>query len=109
MGEGPWRRGETIPLRHVQEGAVWFAEAATVVEDRPDRRWAWKDEDHFAHLQRFGWITPDSAAELRAEGERMTARIEARDPPFDDEWLTFRPDPAWPIPELPADWPAVPA
>ncbi len=191
-----WRPGEVIPIRHVQDGVVRFAEAVTVVEDRPerlvvfapvgcamqwstidwatgefrgpdplrrhttdalkiiepdaqhttslffaegmgplicwyvdleeptrraggglvtfdrsldivvapDRRWRWKDEDHFAHIQRFGWITPKRAGELWAEGERVVKRIEAGEAPFDSEWLDWRPDPAWPIPELPDDW-----
>lgn len=192
--------GDVIPIRHVQNGKVWFAEAAIVVEDRPERlvafvpvgtemrwgrvdwdtgvidgpfhqrrhttdvlriiesgaqhmtslfftanmarficwyvdlteplcragggivtfdrsldivvgpegRWSWKDEDHFAHIQRFGWITAERAQELREEGERIIARIEASAAPFDGTWLDWRPDPAWKPPELPVDWDVVP-
>ena len=44
--------------------------------------------------------------EIRAEGERVVAMIERWDPPFSDRWETWRPDPAWSLPELPADWAA---
>lgn len=91
------------PVRRAGGGIVTFDRSLDIVVG-PDRRWRWKDEDHFAHIQRFGWITPDYAAELRAEGERVIARIEAAESPFDGEWLDWRPDPAWPLPTLPRDW-----
>jgi hypothetical protein len=95
------------PTRRAGGGLVTFDRSLDIVAG-PDRRWRWKDEDHFAHIQRFGWITSERAAELRAEGERVIRCIEAREPPFNDEWLGWRPDPAWPIPELPVDWAAIP-
>jgi hypothetical protein len=95
------------PTRRAGGGLVTFDRSLDIVVG-PDRRWRWKDEDHFAHIQRFGWITPERAAELRAEGERVLRRIEAVEPPFDDSWLNWRPDPAWPLPELPDDWATVP-
>ena len=91
------------PVRRAGDGIVTFDRSLDIVIG-PDRRWRWKDEDHFAHIQRFGWITPAYAAELRAEGERVIARVEAGQSPFDSEWLDWRPDPAWPLPTLPLDW-----
>ncbi len=95
------------PTRRAGGGLVTFDRSLDIVVD-PDRRWRWKDEDHFAHIQRFGWITPERAEELRAEGERVVRRIEAKEPPFGDSWLDWRPDPSWAPPELPADWARVP-
>jgi hypothetical protein len=91
------------PVRRAGGGIVTFDRSLDIVVG-PDRRWRWKDEDHFAHIQRFGWITQDYAAELRAEGERVIARVEAGASPFDTEWLEWKPDPDWPLPTLPADW-----
>lgn len=91
------------PVRQAGGGIVTFDRSLDIVVG-PDRRWRWKDEDHFAHIQRFGWITADYSAELRAEGERVIARIEAAQSPFDGEWLDWRPDPSWPLPTLPKDW-----
>lgn len=95
------------PTRRAGGGLVTFDRSLDIVVG-PDRRWRWKDEDHFAHIQRFGWITPERAAELRAEGERVVRRIEAAEAPFDDTWLDWRPDPAWTPPDLPSDWSVVP-
>jgi len=39
---------------------------------------------------------------IRAEGERVIADIEAARFPFDGTWCDFRPDPAWPTPVLPS-------
>jgi len=47
------------------------------------------------------------ADEVRREGERVIARLEARRPPFCDGWESWQPDPGWPIPELPAEWEGV--
>jgi hypothetical protein len=73
---------------------------------RPDRSWAWKDEDEFVERLAFPehyWV-PDEAA-VRAEGERVIKQIEAGDFPFDGTWTDFVPDPAWSPPaSLPAGW-----
>jgi hypothetical protein len=45
----------------------------------------------------------EQAAEIRSEGERVVADIEAARFPFDGSWLDFRPDEAWPLPTLPAE------
>ncbi|MBM2618429.1 DUF402 domain-containing protein [Actinoplanes sp. LDG1-06] len=70
---------------------------------QPDRRWAWKDEDEFAarigHPQYFD---PASAAEIRAESERLIELAEAGAHPFDGTHMDFRPDPAWDKLTLPA-------
>jgi hypothetical protein len=62
----------------------------------PDGAWRWKDEDELAVAARLGVL---DAASVRAEGERV---LEAW--PFPTGWEDFRPDPAWPVPELPEDW-----
>lgn len=68
----------------------------------PDRTWRWKDEDEADAAVAAGRITPADLGLLRAEGERMAALAEAGRFPFDGTWVDFRPDPAWPAPELPA-------
>ncbi|MEH1016791.1 DUF402 domain-containing protein [Micromonospora sp. CPCC 206060] len=73
---------------------------------RPDRSWAWKDEDEFVERLAFPdhyWV-PDPTA-VRAEGERVVKLIEAGDFPFDGTWCDFRPDPSWTPPTvLPEGW-----
>jgi hypothetical protein len=63
----------------------------------------WKDEDDFAEAQELGVFTAEQAAAVRAEGKRA---LDAR--PWPTGWEKWRPDPAWPLPELPTDWDVVP-
>jgi hypothetical protein len=67
-----------------------------------DGSWYWKDEDHLAAAVERGWISRDQATLVREEGERVLA---AR--PWPTGWEDWRPDPSWPIPELPEGWDVV--
>ncbi len=67
-----------------------------------DGAWHWKDEDDFAEMQTLGIVDEQRAAAIRAEGERVISAW-----PFPTGWEDWRPDPAWPVPELPADWDVV--
>jgi predicted RNA-binding protein associated with RNAse of E/G family len=71
----------------------------------PDRRsWAWKDEDEIERALALALVTPDDAADRRRAADRGRRRVMAAEPPFDRDWRTWRPDPGWPIPELPPGW-----
>ncbi|MFI7384378.1 DUF402 domain-containing protein [Streptomyces sp. NPDC049813] len=74
-----------------------------------DRSWRWHDEDEFAQAQAVGLMSAERAAGVRAAGRRAVAVIEAWGQPFSDGWEHWRPDPAWPVPELPTDWDRTPA
>jgi uncharacterized protein len=91
------------PCRRASEALVTWDQSLDIVAG-PDRRWRWKDEDHFQWIQDLGWISPAEARDLRTEGERVITRIERAESPFDGSWLDWRPDPAWSVPELPDDW-----
>jgi len=76
----------------------------------PDRStWAWKDEDELAEAIEGGLFTEEDAARFHYWGERAVEHILLREPPFDEDWTSWRPDPAWPVPALPAGWDLVPA
>ena len=66
---------------------------------RPDLSWSWKDEHELEAASRLGRFSPDEAAAIRAEGERVIAAW-----PFPTGWEDWRPDPSWPIPQLPEGW-----
>jgi len=70
----------------------------------PDRRWRWKDEDHLAEAVEVGLFTREQADGVRAEGERAIERIEAWEPPFSEEWESWRPDSTWPLPQIASGW-----
>jgi len=73
-----------------------------------DGAWRWLDEDELARAVELGLRTEEEARAARAAGERALRRLEAADPPARTGWEDWRPDPAWPLPELPRDWDASP-
>ena len=64
--------------------------------------WQWKDADELEEAVRLGRFAPAEAAAIRADGERVLA---AR--PWPTGWEDWRPDPAWPLPQLPPGWDVV--
>ena len=66
--------------------------------------WNWKDEDELDTAMVRGLITPPKADIIRAEGVRVINAIEMRQPPFNERWDTWRPDPRWSSPTLFDDW-----
>ncbi len=98
-----WYGNLQAPLQRTSIGFD-SADHALDVQIAPDRSWNWKDEDEFASVQQRGVISAAEAAAIRAEGERVIAAVEASHWPFNAGWEHWRPDPAWPIPELPPGW-----
>jgi len=66
--------------------------------------WRWKDEDELAEAIANGLFTVDDAAWFRHWGERGVEHILFGLPPFDMDWVSWTPDPSWPMPVLPAGW-----
>ena len=94
------------PLRRTADGF----ETMDLVFDMligPDLRWSWKDEDEFEDGIRAGWFTTEQLDDLKARGMAILEAARAGEPPFGDGWQDWKPDPTWPVPELPANW-AVP-
>lgn len=74
-----------------------------VADDRSS--WRWKDEDELAWMVEQGAYTRDRADMIRRNGEAAIARLEGREPPFDDDtWSSVVIDPAWALPSLPEGW-----
>lgn len=74
------------------------------LEVYPDRSWRWRDEDEFREAQRVGLISPGQAERVKSAGQEALAVVQAWGAPFDEGWERWRPDPSWPVPELPDDW-----
>ena len=66
--------------------------------------WRWKDEDEFGEALEKGIYSAKQALEIRAEGERALKRLLAREPPFDERWENWRPDPTWIKPKIEDGW-----
>ena len=75
------------------------------IEIAPDlSRWKWKDEDELEDAVACGILTSQEAHVIRAEGEAVIAALDAGQPPFDELWDRWRPDPGWPTPGFPEGW-----
>jgi predicted RNA-binding protein associated with RNAse of E/G family len=96
------------PLRRSAPGFDYLDQALDVVVSLDRSSWRWKDEDELAEEVRLGVFSEEEAVAFRAEGERAVRRLLDGEPPFDREWSSWRPDPAWPIPELPEGWDTAP-
>jgi predicted RNA-binding protein associated with RNAse of E/G family len=86
------------PLRRSSVGFDTFDHKLDLIVEA-DGTWRWKDEDELEEAARRGIL---DAAEIRAEGERVLAAW-----PFPTGWEEWRPDPAWPVPQLPEGWDVV--
>ena len=91
------------PLRRTHLGFD-TADYLLDVEIGPDFSCAWKDEDEWDTAWEHGLIDRDTLTQVRAEGERIIADVEARRWPFGAGLESWRPDPAWPVPGMPAGW-----
>jgi hypothetical protein len=96
-----WYVNFQVPLKRQGQRLV-MCDLELDIWVEPDRSWRWKDRDEYRDLIERGWVTADEAAAVAADAERVVARIEAGDPPFDDERADWRPDPAW---SRPPRWP----
>jgi hypothetical protein len=64
----------------------------------------WKDEDDLAEAVRRGLLTESRARAIRRAGAGAAEHVLAGRRPFDHDWTTWRPDPAWTAPVLPEGW-----
>jgi hypothetical protein len=91
------------PFRRTARGFETMDLVLDVLID-PDRSWRWKDEDELETFVEMGVLDEALADRARAEGLRVAGRAERNEPPFDEPWPDWRPDPGWATPELSAGW-----
>ena len=70
----------------------------------PDRSWRLKDADLVDQRVREGRFTAAVADRIRAEAERIGRDVEAGPCWWGDRWVSWRPEPGWVAPDLPAGW-----
>jgi Protein of unknown function (DUF402) len=68
-----------------------------------DGSWYWKDAEELDEWVARGRYTAEEVAAIRAEGERVARDLDAGRRWWSDEWLAWKPDPNWPVSELPSD------
>ena len=91
------------PLRRTEIGFDTRDHVLDVLIAADRSSWSWKDEDELAEALALGLFTEADAARFRWAGERAVEHVLLREPPFDEDWEDWRPDPAWDAlrPELP--------
>ena len=92
------------PLRRTAIGFDTHDQILYIVVSADRATWRWKDEDELEQAQELGTISRQAADELRREGERALALLQASEPPYEDRWERWAPDPSWSIPTLRAGW-----
>jgi hypothetical protein len=95
-----WYLNLQTPLRRSRIGFDLWDQLLDVVV-RPDRTWFWKDEDQFEDAIRLDVIGSKEAAAVRAQGESLIRGLDALLP---TGWEDWRPEPSWPVLELPEGW-----
>ena len=73
----------------------------------PDLSWRWKDREEFDEIVRRGLFDDALAERVMAEARRVIDDIDNADPPFDEPWPAWRPDPGWVRPALHDGWDVV--
>jgi hypothetical protein len=102
-----WYVNLQTPLVRTPIGFDTVDHALDVLVAADRSSWKWKDEDELAEAVELGLFTPDDAAWFRYWGERGIEHLLLRQPPFDQDWESWLPDPSWPNAELPPGWDAV--
>ncbi len=70
----------------------------------PDLTWSWKDDDEFGQILSRGIFDGETGQRVREEATAVISRLEGNEAPFNEPWPQWRPDPAWPTPELRPGW-----
>ena len=102
-----WYVNLQTPLARTPVGWDTVDHALDVLVTLDRSSWTWKDEDELAEAIGLGLFTEDDAISFRYWGERAIEHLVLHQPPFDEEWVDWRPDPTWPVPELPPGWDVV--
>lgn len=94
-GYGPWYINLESDLQRIDAGFECEEHLLDVIIERDLSSWRWKDEDELEEAVAHGMFTLEQAAEFRAEGERALEWLMQRRPPYDRDWLSWRPPAEW--------------
>lgn len=92
---GPWYINLESDLARTDRGFEYEEHVLDIVIERDLKTWRWKDEDELEEAVELGLFRPEQAAEFRAEGERALEWLLSRRPPYERDWLAWRPSPEW--------------
>ncbi|MGC2939066.1 MULTISPECIES: DUF402 domain-containing protein [unclassified Brevibacterium] len=89
------------PFTRFDRGILTSDHVLDIVVDAQGR-YQLKDEDELEFARAAGMFSDEKAARIRSAADSAIEDIRAWTFPFDSDYPDFRPDPAWPMPELPA-------
>jgi hypothetical protein len=92
-----------LEARHLRDDRnVYTSDRVLDLDVDPNGAWRRKDEDELVLAVEQGRYSPAEAERLHRDLEDAEAVVRAWGSPFCDGWDSFRPDPSWPLPGLPA-------
>ena len=100
-----WYIDFVSPLRRTPIGFEAVDHGIDIVVEPDMSAWTWKDAEELDWYVEHGRYSRAEAESIRAEGERAVARLRTERQRH-ERWLSWRPDPSWSIPILPAGWDA---
>lgn len=74
----------------------------------PDGTYRWKDEDEYQQGRRLGIVHDTDHAEVETARGQALVMFEQRTGPFEEHWVSWRRDPKWTVPTLPANATSMP-
>lgn len=101
---GSWYVNPELPWSRSAIGFDTLDHVLDVVIAADRRSWELKDDDELTWATEQGRFTAAQAAGIRAEAAGARDEVLAATPPWTSDWEDWRPDPAWPLPTLPASW-----
>jgi hypothetical protein len=100
-----WKIDLIEPPRRTAIGFDYLDQLLDMIVSADRSSWYWKDEDEVQEAQARGIFTAEHVSDLYRRGKRALRLIRSNEPPFDRDWETWRPDPAWLATfDLPEGW-----
>ena len=90
------------PFTRFEGGILTSDHVLDIVVDA-DGTFHLKDEDELEFAREVGMFSDEKVERIRSAADSAIEDIRAWAFPFDSDYPDFRPDPAWPMPDLPAE------
>ena len=98
-----WYINLEYPLTRTTRGFDYTDMILDIIVEPDLKNWRWKDEDEFQEAQDLGLISAQEAHLFRTEGKKALKLLQSGKSVFKG-WESWKPDPTWKVPVLPAGW-----